>query len=44
MVYKIYDMEGSLIMEPVSRCNCRWEAPLSLSCLRMSRFISSANC
>lgn len=29
---------------PVSRSNCRWEAPLSLSCLRTFRFTSSGSC
>ena len=29
---------------PVSRSNCRWEAPLSLRCLRIILFVSSANC
>ena len=35
-----YNFWISPLPTPVSRSNCRWEAPLSLSCLRVLRFIS----
>ena len=42
--YSFYNFWISPRPTPVSRSNCLWEAPLSLSILRMLRFNSSSNC